>query len=184
MNTGHDTDILRRLFLQDQHGIVNRHDPHHTHLMIHDRQRDQAVLGNRPRRVLLIVRRLCIEHIRIHDLFDQLRFAGRQELLYIHHSDQLLLLGHIAGIDRLPVKPHLADPKYRICNRHLLAERDIIHIHHASGAVLRVLEQLIDLSPLLLVRSHQQPVHHISRHLLQYVHRIVQVHLLHDLFKL
>ncbi len=180
----HDTDILRGLLLQNQHGIIYRDNPHHTHLMIHDGQCDQAILGDCPGHILLVICSTGIEHIRLHNLLDQLGLTGGQKLLHIHLADQLLLLRHITGVDRLAVQPHLPDLKNGLRNRHLLAKRNIIHIHHASRTVFRILQQLIDLPALLLIRGQKQTVHHVGRHLLQHVHRIVQIHLLHDFLKL
>ena len=141
--------------------------------MVHDRKRDQAVLGDGPCHVFLIIRRMRIQHIRVHDLFHRLGFAGSKKFLYVYLADQLALLRDIAGIDGLFVDTDLADLQDGLCNRHLFSQRDIVYVHHASRAVLRILEQLVDLDSCLLIRGHQKPVHHIGRHLLQNVYRIV-----------
>ena len=103
IDTRHTADIFRFLFLKDDHRIVYRNDPHHTVFMIHDRQGDQTVFHNGPRHLFLIIRRLGVKHIRVHDLFDQPGLSRCQEVFDIHCADQMPLLRHITGIDGLAV---------------------------------------------------------------------------------
>ena len=82
---------------------------------------------------------MCIKNVGIHDLLNRSALAGSQEVLDIHPSDELLLLRHITGINGFPVDANLTNFENRLLYRHLFSETDIINIHHASGAVFRIL---------------------------------------------
>ena len=108
-NTGHHAHIFSRLFLQDCHGIVYRYNTDHTHLIIHNRNCDQTVFIDQTCHLFLIIMCIDIEHVRLHNLFNQTILTGCQQIFHIDNTNQFSLFRHIACVDCLTVDSNLTN---------------------------------------------------------------------------
>ena len=110
----------------------------------------------------------------MHDVTDDLVTVHEQQITQGHGSHQSSLgIQHIADIDGLTVKSHLADPLDGLIHRQILLQVYILDRHDASGGIFGITQQMIDVSAYLRACVGQKFFDNVGRHLFQQVSRIV-----------
>ena len=121
-------------------------------------------------------------HIFVHDLPDDLIGLTQQQVAQSHRAQKFTLsVQHIADIDGLTVQSHRADSVNSPLHRQALLQIHILHRHDAACGVLRIAQQMVNIPTGLRAGVLQQALHHIGRHLLQQVHRIVGHQIVNDI---
>ena len=81
--------------------------------------------------------------------------------------EQTAVFQNIASVDRLLVYPGLLDMCQCFPHRRMLPKIDIFCCHNTSGAVLRIIQQLVDTVALLIVHIFQDPCDKVCREVFQ-----------------
>ena len=179
-HTTHDLDVFRDLFLQDVHGVIERHDTDHSPAAVYDGHGEEVILGQHSGGLLLVCQRGDGDDVRIHQLFDlRLPVRTQQQILHRHKAKQLPFLRNIAGVDRLLVDAGPPDALKRLRDGHFRPEGDILGCHDGTCGILRIPEDLIDLLAHIRACLRQNALHHIGRHLLHKIYRVIDIQFIH-----
>ena len=117
----------------------------------------------------------------LHDVPDPGPGVGQEELPDGDHPHQDPVVGDIAGVDGLLVHALPADALEAVGDGGVRPEGDELRGHDGPGAVLGVVEELVDLLAGLGPGVAQDAGDHAGGHLLNDVHGVVQVELVQDL---
>ena len=121
------------------------------------------------------------EDVSLHDVPDAGLIGGQQHPPHRDHPQQHPVLGDIAGVDGLLVDAHAADAGKGLLHRGVWMEKDELRGHDGAGGVLGIVQQLVDLAAGGGVGVAQDPGDHVGRHVLDDVHRVIQVQLVQHL---
>ena len=121
----------------------------------------------------------------VHDIFNELVRRTQQQTPQRHGADEFSpVIQHIADIDGLFVHTGPADAQDRLLHRQRLLQIHKLHRHDASGGILRVAQQQVDIPPCLRACVGQQLLHHVGRHFLHQVRRIIRHQAVDDIGRL
>jgi len=177
-HAGHFFDILRRLILQNIHGVVHGDDAHQPILLVHHRQSQKIILVQRLRHLLLIVQRGDGHDVLLHDVRQHGFLAGQQQRADGHEADQVpVFVDHIADVDGLLVRAGAADAAKGVRHGHVLFQIHELRGHDGPSGILRIFQNFIDALAHLRGRMLQNTFDHVGRHLLHDIHRVVQIQL-------
>ena len=169
---------------QDIHGIIHGDDAHHPLLSIQHRQGQQVIFRQEPGGLFPVCERTHRYHIRDHQVRHSGILRGCQQVLGRHHAQQLPVLQHIAGIDRLLVDSGAADGIQRLPDRIARPEGDKLRRHDAAGTVRRIAQQGIYRHTALRAGGAEDAGHQVSGKLLQKIRRVVQMQGVKNLLQL
>ena len=184
-DTGHLFDVFRRLLLHDVDDIVDRDDTDETAFLIHDRDRDQVVVGDHLRDLFLVVGRGGIDDVRVHDVFQDHVIVRQQQILDGDNAFELALGGRdIADVDCLLILANLADAGERLAHAHVFFQVHKLGRHDAAGRILGIFQVLVDEVARGRRRRAHDTLDHIGRQLLHHVDGVVNIQLFDDAGKL
>ena len=117
----------------------------------------------------------------MHNVADH-RIAGTDQQIAQGYRAHQFALGvqHIADIDGFAVHPDLPDPGNGLLHRHIFFQIHIFHRHNASGGILRILKQVVNISSCLGICIGKKLFHYIGRHFLQQIRSIIRHQVVDD----
>ena len=121
------------------------------------------------------------QDVGLHDVTDAGLIAGQEHPPHRDHPQQHTVLGDIAGVDGLLVHAHLADAGEGLLHRGVGVEIDVLRGHNGPGGVFGVVQQLVDLAAGGGVGVPQDSGDQVGGHILDQVHRVVQIQLVQNL---
>ncbi len=178
-------DVLGRLLANDVDDVVDGHDSDELVLLVDDRQRDQVVVGDEPRDLLLIRRRLHANQLGRHDLLERRRRAADDELAHAHDAEQVVaLVDHVEVVGELELLAASLERRDRLRHRDLFVEREEVGRHDAPGGLRVEREELLHVGRLVGVHEREQLLATILWQFVEQERRVVRGHLAeepHDL---
>ena len=178
---GHLLDVLGVLILNDVNDIVDGDDADEAALFIADGDGGQVVTAEIVGDSFLIVRGGGADDIGIHDIADAGAFRRDNQLAQGNLTDEpALIVDDVAGVDGLLVDARAADVIHRLAHGEIIVQIDIFNGHQASGAVFRIIEELVDGLARALVGVLQNLFDDVGGHFFQKVHRIIHEHIVHQ----
>ena len=178
---GHLLEVLGGLLLHNVHRVVHGNDAHQTSFRVYHGQRQEAVPLQQPHGLLLVRPGGDGDDAVLHHIADELAVPRQQQAAHRHHAQQPAAgANHIAGVDGLPVLSGAADVLNGLLHRHRGAQICKFRRHNAAGGMLGILEELVDQTAHLRCGVLQDALDHIGGHVLQHIHRVVHVQVLHD----
>ena len=124
------------------------------------------------------------EDIGFHNIANTGFIGGQEHSLDGDYAEQDTVLGNIAGIHSLLVQSDTADAGKGLLHCGVWMEVYELCGHNGTGGVLGIIEKLIDLAAGRGIGIPQNTGHHISRHILNDIYRVVQKQLVQHLPKL
>ncbi len=138
-HAGHPLEVLRGFLVDYVQNVVYRDDPHQTVLVVHHGDRQEAVLLEGIRYVLLVVQDVYIDDVLVHQLLEPDLVVRYHEGPKGDDTQELSpLILYIAGVDSLAVHALLFDICQRFRDGHIFSQTDIIRRHQASRAGFRI----------------------------------------------
>ena len=149
VGAGHAEDVLRRLVAHDVHDVLDADRAQQAIGPVHDRQRDQVVLGDDAGHFFLVGLRRHADHVGIGDGANGAGGVGGQQPPQRHHADQVAM-----GVDREDLEAallgrHLADVGHRLGDGGGVGDGHDVGRHQAAGRLFGILEELLHLLGLL-----------------------------------
>ena len=178
----HLRDILGRLVHHDVHGIIDCDNAHHQPVLIQDRESEQVVPGEEPRHFLLVCVRVHGDDLRLHQVSDQQIVIGSHQVFGADDADQFSLIRNIAGVDCFFMDPGLFDMRHGLGYSHGFPDIHIFCGHDAPGAVVGIIQELVDQLPVRCADRVQDTVHKICRKFFEKIHSIVHVQVIQQFF--
>ena len=150
-------------------------------LVVDHRNGQKAVLLESLSDGLLVVVDVQVDVIRFHQVADQ-HVAIRDDQRAQGDDAFQLAVGvlDVAEVDGLAVHAHALDVRKGLGDGHGIPQADVLRGHQRAGAVLGVVQELVDKLPLVFGRFLQYSGHDIGRQLFEHVDLVVEVQLPHD----
>ena len=121
------------------------------------------------------------QDVGLHNVPDAGLIGGQEQPSHRDHAQQHPVLGDVTGVNGLLVHALLADAGEGLLHRGVRVEEHVLRGHNGAGGVLGVVEQLVDLAAGRRVAVAQDTGDHVGGHVLDHVHRVVQVQLVQHL---
>ena len=172
-------EVLCRFLRQYVDGIIDGNDTHQPVFLVQNGKRGKIVTIEEFRCDLPVIRRVYGNHVFFHDFSHGGMLFTKKHFPHRDHTDQFLpLFCHIAGIHIFSIVSMRLNPTNGIQHGHVFFELDELGGHHRTGAVIRILQQLIHLFPGFRADMRKHISDHIGRHFFQQVYGIIRIHLL------
>ena len=124
------------------------------------------------------------DDLRLHEIPDQHIIVLGHQFLGGDGSDQFPALCDIAGVDGLLMDAGFLNVRHGLGNCHSLAQIHILRGHDASGAVVRIVEKLVDFDSRIRGYGVQDTADQIGRQFLEDIHGVIHVQVIEQLFQL
>ena len=179
----HLGDIFAGLVLHNRDSVVDGDDTDQTLLVVHNGNRQVAVLLEHLGDVLLVGGGGNADDVVIHHVADDLvlRVLREDQCAQGDDADEgAVTVGDVAVVDSLLVKAVLADGVHGLGHGPVGAQLHQLGGHDAAGGVLGVFEQFVDHAAGRGIRLAKDTLDHIGGHFLDQIRRIIDEQVVHN----